>query len=650
MTPLGTRPSSLLMALALCSVPVLLPAQCPNNNTVIAGGAITPPCPGTMTVPCVNGGQYALINVTAGNIYTFNTCGGTYDTQITLYNNAGGGSLGTNDDYCGLQSQVTWVATFTGQLRVLVDRYVNLFTPCGTGGCAPLNITCLPPAPPLTNDNCGSAIVLPVLPTCTMLHFTNVGSTASGTTPAPTCSTAPNTDIWFTFTTAANGEVHIQTSAITLGDAAMQLYTGTCGALALVPGGCNDDEDFLGGLLMPELDFRCAALAPFTTYYIRVWGYGGSTGIFNICVSATATPTTPQEDCSGAFTICNDQQINNTADFTGCTTDLTAANNGCLDGNERQGTWYYFSPSASGTAALTIQPAANIDYDFAIWGPMSTITCPPVGNPVRCSWAYPPNVPGYPGAAAFLTGMGNGAVDASENEFGNGWVAPLNIIAGQIYIMYIDNFDVTGQAFTLDWTLTNGASLDCTVLPVELIGPEAEVRNDGVHLSWATQTESGTTAFVVERSVDDMAYAPIGELPAAGHSLERLEYAFHDRSPAPDLNYYRLRIQHSDGREEFSSTVSAAVGADHPNLLVQPNPTTDRVHVLIPRNSTSRVHYTLKNTAGAHVRDGSVPWDVQRDRLEISLAGVDGGLYMLMIMDADGRLLGSARIVVDPHP
>ncbi|MBK9276006.1 MAG: hypothetical protein IPM49_15900 [Flavobacteriales bacterium] len=650
MTTPWYRPCSLLITLALSGVPFRASAQCPNNNTVIAGGAITPPCPGSMTVPCVNGGQYALLNVTAGNIYTFNTCGATYDTQITLYNNAGGGSLATNDDYCGLQSQVTWAANFTGQLRVLVDRYASLFNPCATGGCAPLNISCIPPPPPLTNDNCGSAIALPVLPTCTMLHFTNVGSTASGTAPAPTCSTAPNTDIWFTFTTAANGEVHIETGAITLGDAAMQLYTGTCGALALVPGGCNDDEDFFGGLLMPELDFRCAPLTPFTTYYIRVWGYGGSTGIFNICVSAPATPTTPQEDCAGAFTICNDQQINNNADFTGCTTDLTAANNGCLDGNERQGTWYYFSPSASGTAALTIQPAANIDYDFAIWGPMSTITCPPVGNPIRCSWAYPPNVPGYPGAAAFLTGMGNGAVDASENEFGNGWVAPLNIVAGQIYIMYIDNFDVTGQAFTLDWTLTNGASLDCTVLPVELIGPEADVQADGVHLSWATQSESGSSHFVVERSTDDVDYIPIGERPAAGHSLERIEYGFLDGSPEHGLNYYRLRLLYSDGTAALSSTVAAVVGGDRPYLVVQPNPATDRIIVQLPRSASPVIHYTLRTPDGTCIRQGVVPWNGNDDRLELSLAGTAGGLYMLVLEGADGGPLGSARIVVDPRP
>ncbi|MCB0783586.1 MAG: hypothetical protein KDC02_05025, partial [Flavobacteriales bacterium] len=88
--------------------------QCGNDN-VQTGTAVTPNCPGTTTISCVQGGQYALVNVVAGNTYTFSTCGATFDTQITLYNNTGGPSIGYNDDACGLQSTVTWTATFTGQ-------------------------------------------------------------------------------------------------------------------------------------------------------------------------------------------------------------------------------------------------------------------------------------------------------------------------------------------------------------------------------------------------------------------------------------------------------------------------------------------------------------------------------------------------------
>ena len=132
------RISTILLILAHST---FLFGQCADDNTQIAGGAITPNCPGTTTVPCVQAGQYALINVVAGSQYTFSTCAATFDTQITLYNNTGGASLGYNDDACGLQSTLTWTATFTGQLRVLIDQFF-----CGSNAtCSPLEITCTPP-------------------------------------------------------------------------------------------------------------------------------------------------------------------------------------------------------------------------------------------------------------------------------------------------------------------------------------------------------------------------------------------------------------------------------------------------------------------------------------------------------------------------
>jgi len=151
----GAFPGVVLTVGLLLADPGASYAQCANNNTAIAGGAITPVCPGTTNVPCVMGGQYALVNVELGNQYVFSVCGASFDTQLTLYNHAGGGALGYNDDFCGLASQITWNASFTGQLRVLVDRYN-----CNTStACAPLVITC-GPTPPAAPEDCLGAVTI----------------------------------------------------------------------------------------------------------------------------------------------------------------------------------------------------------------------------------------------------------------------------------------------------------------------------------------------------------------------------------------------------------------------------------------------------------------------------------------------------------
>lgn len=626
-------------------------AQCPNNNNPIAGAAITPPCPGTVTVNCVNGGQYALVNVTAGNIYVFSTCNGTVDTRITLYNNAGGGSLGYNDDFCGLQSQVTWVASFTGQLRVLVDRYLWYNTCAHSGGCQPVDISCSLPPPPVTNNNCNTPIDLPVIQNCFVQNFSNVGANASSTTPMPTCSSAPNTDVWFRFIAPASGVVFIESNPVTLNDGAMQLYTGNCTSMALVPNGCDDDS---GPGLAPYLETRCNRLTPFATYYIRYWGYGGSTGIFSLCVRGEDVFPTPQEDCVGGATICNSQQISNNANWTGCTVDLNTSNRGCLLGNERQGTWYYFSPQATGTIGFDMIPTGaggtpvGVDYDFAIWGPMSSTTCPPSGNPLRCTWAYPPNVPGYPGVGAYQTGMGNGAADASENEYGNGYVAPINVGAGQvgqIYVMYVDNFDITGQSFQMNWNLSTPGMLDCTVLPVELVDFRAMMNGGMVDVSWTTQTETGTESFIVEHSMNGTDFEAIGSIPAAGHSVGNIDYLLQHREPLAGINYYRLKQLDQDGSYVHSQVAPVIYKPGRHVLLPRPNPATSSVQVDLPTGYEGEFQLAILDASGRIVTRNIGRTAIGPSFVELPLHGLEAGSYVVELRSSTGEALGTGRFM-----
>lgn len=115
---------------------LLSTAQCANDN--IFWVDLTPVTVGVpVSTNAIWGGEYVTVSVCQGASYTFQTCGSTWDTAITLYNNTGGAAIATNDDFCGLQSSITWTATFTGVLRVLVD-----FWTCATyNGSALLTVT-----------------------------------------------------------------------------------------------------------------------------------------------------------------------------------------------------------------------------------------------------------------------------------------------------------------------------------------------------------------------------------------------------------------------------------------------------------------------------------------------------------------------------
>lgn len=735
-------------------------AQCTNNN-VLTGAALNVPCPGNLTVPCVQGGQYALVNVTAGNTYTFSTCtGNSFDTQITLFDNTGGAALGYNDDACGtfgLQSSVSWPATFSGQLRVLVDQWN-----CASNAvCIPLTIVCSPPPPPVTNNNPCQAIALPVTNTCVTQNFSNVGAnlTTAPVIPAPGCGNliAGSADVWFTFVAPPSGIAIIESFAGSLTDGVMALYTATAcaGTYNLIE--CSDDVQGA----MPYLAYN--NLVPGTTYYLRYWGYSAATGTFSLCVHGPTSvpagscvylleladgfgdgwggsyvtvtvngvptvytcntfynafligvnigntvtigytvnggpfqgenvyqlsffstgqvifnsgsppvagnnvfqqtvtcdpPPAVQEDCIGGFTICGADNIDNNTNNTGSVVDLNDGNNGCLESDEQQGTWYNFAIATGGTLGLTINPTGPDDYDWAIWGPYppgssTSSMCAPVGDPIRCSYASGASTAFATGD--YNTGMGNANVAWSNPQYaaplpvqhdfvaGDGWTSGINVTAGQRYLMYISNFDLTGQSFDLSWQLGLGASLDCVLLPVELLTFNASVIDQQVVVQWSTASEQGSDRFLVQRRAGEAHFNTIATVNAAGNMHQVSHYSHIDTAPEQGINLYRLVSLDADGHETLSNVVPVHFASDGPSTDPFPMPVTDIVWWPIGTGIQSG-HVTIQDVTGRTVGDHIItPNDRGLTRLD--MAGLPDGLYHLIAWDGQGTRISSTRVL-----
>ncbi|MCB9203533.1 MAG: gliding motility-associated C-terminal domain-containing protein [Flavobacteriales bacterium] len=267
-------------------------AQCANNNSFLTD--LTPTsCPGSTTNTCVQGGQYVSVNVVAGNTYTFSTCGDTdFDTQLTLYN--GATSVGYNDDGCGLQSTITWIATYTGSLNVLVDQY-----PCSNNaGCMTLDISCTPQAgscvggPVCTGaaaDVCATACSLGTLnapnacPNGTGTAQSWCGSNIGATAANPyqyqlSCSGGGDMptfvpEVWYTFVPQGNSVVIDVNGLI---NPSIGLWDGDCAGLAGI--GCANGSGSASLLVEPVI--------PGNTYYLQISG-GDPTDVDDFELSIT---------------------------------------------------------------------------------------------------------------------------------------------------------------------------------------------------------------------------------------------------------------------------------------------------------------------------------------------------------------------------
>jgi hypothetical protein len=291
-------------------------------------------------------------------------------------------------------------------------------------------------------------------------------------------------------------------------------------------------------------------------------------------ISCSATPgaggSNASTDCNGGggATVCGNATISGNSSGAG-SAELSSTWDGCLTG-EHQSSWYYFSPSASGTVEFTLAPTNGTDdYDFAIWGPSTSGNPCPFATgqaPVRCSYAA--------ASGSANTGLNSSATGQnSEGSGGDGFVAPLPVVAGQIYVMLIDNFSSSSNPFTLTWNLTGGASLDCTLLPIELLYFKANCNGEKVDLFWSTASELNNDFFTIERSKDAIHWETVLTVDGAGNSNQVIEYKDQDLAPLKGTPYYRLKQTDFDGQFAYSNVEVVKNFDANGDLTIFPNPT-----------------------------------------------------------------------------
>ncbi len=259
----------------------------------------------------------------------------------------------------------------------------------------------------------------------------------------------------------------------------------------------------------------------------------GWTATFS-CVPCAARQPNGSADCaSGAIQVCSNSPLSGTSPGPGSNTEGCT---GCVTG-ETYSNWYYFTVQTSGTLGFNLNPSNSADdLDFAVYGPNSD--CNSLGTPIRCSYA----------ANSGSTGLGNGATDTSEDVNGDAWVAPMNVNAGELYVMMVNNWTAGGGGYNLTWSGT--ASLDCDpiLLPVELVEFHGSYMPGFNSLSWSTSTERDNDYFSIERTIDGSIWEVIATIPGSGTTTETSYYSYDDYNFIQDeLNYYRLTQTDYDG-------------------------------------------------------------------------------------------------------
>jgi hypothetical protein len=144
-------------------------------------------------------------------------------------------------------------------------------------------------------------------------------------------------------------------------------------------------------------------------------------------------------------------------------------------------------------------------------------------------------------------------------------------------------------------------------------------------LYWNTFSESNTSIFKLERSADGLHFYPLAELPAAGFSSTVRLYSLPDMDPIKGLNYYRVRMVETGGREQYSLIVKTT-NRIKSSWYVQGNPVKDNIQVIgIEKGDEINIY----NTCGAKIYSNKALGNY----ISIPVTHISNGHYYIKIMN-----------------
>jgi hypothetical protein len=640
----------------------------------IAQPAITP----TAAFQTVNSraGRYKPFNATAGTSYIFTYCQGggsaTWDTELSINDNAGAFAGAYNDDACGLSSELTWTCPTTGTYRILVNEL-----PCGaSANTATLAYRSFVPGP---GSTCGNPHVVPSLP------FTATGLTTCGNgndyTSFDACNSLYMDGDDYVFQYVATGP---QTIRITLSNTLS--FTGvfvvqgcpnaggTC--ITASGGGCGGfgaSNESAGG--NPQAEFTLPGAGTYF-FIVDTWPTPNCTG-FDINVQNVSTGGGGGPGC-GSYSITTPAYAPdpfNTGTVLSFPDDefstvVSLPFTFCFMGTN------YTSLIVSSNAYVSFNTACagqGSNWDTDVIPSPANVNSPEAMNSIMFPWAdVDPSVSGairyntYGTAPnrRFVVAFRNVAMfDCNAMQYTGQVVLYETSFVIDIFVQNLPNcitwndgeavlglVDASGTVAVpvpgfnnTVYTLSNYAVRftpncpTCNILPVsflEVKGHRAESRNI---ISWTTSHEVHSASFTVERSRDGAHFETVGTVPGAGNNPLGQSYSMEDLNGFSPMTYYRIMQRDDNGATTLSEVIAIASTPASSFAILQVQPRGDALELdLQNMNTPQQVRIDVLDVLGKVVHTQTAQLDAGVTRLPLHVGTLTQGVYFLRVTDAQG--------------
>jgi hypothetical protein len=543
----------------------------------------------------VTNGNYYNVNVSCGSSYNFTFCsdGGNaaWDTQITILDNTGLTTLAYNDDYCGLQSNVSYTATTTGTIRVLISLYS-----CDNGGGSSAtlayNATIVPISPSFTisSSSCSQATATITGSTGGSFSFNPVpsdGATINSGTGAIS-NGIPGTTYTVQYTVCGNTATHSVTlqnsNCWELNGNAQWISVGGQNCIQLTAEannqtGCSWDENVI--------DFNSDFSLSLDYYFgNNINGADGTTFTFqpNPGACGTAGGQLGAGGISNSLVIEFDTYDN---DYPTHAVDISADHIAVEVDGDLLNSSHLCGPIAALPSTASIDDgnvhSVNIDWNAST----QSLTIFFDGNlRLSCNYDFVTNVFGgdntvYWGATAATGGLNN-------------------------------------QQYFCPQTVT--------FLPAKLISFTNVCEQETSLLKWTTASEDRVAYFEIESTTNGFVFQSIAKVAASGTSTELIDYEL-ELTPTTMKRYFRIKTVDIDGKEE----VSDLIAEQHCQKMIMIDNYRFENNELQFNTSQENLQFELYTATGQKIN-----FNVEKNGAEtlIHTNELSCGIYFLAVFDA----------------
>jgi hypothetical protein len=176
--------------------------------------------------------------------------------------------------------------------------------------------------------------------------------------------------------------------------------------------------------------------------------------------------------------------------------------------------------------------------------------------------------------------------------------------------------------------------LTSSLLPVTLTNFSGAWNNNSVTLSWTTQQEFNSSAFIVEKSNDGINWQVVTVVAAAHNSSTAKNYSAADAQPFA-VTYYRLKQVDADGAYDYSKVIKITnTGNNNLTVKVFPNPVTTSATITTISTGNKSVSIKLFSNNGMLVKEITKQVTSGINNIDIpAVSLLPNGIYTVTIND-----------------